>query len=133
MSTFPAEARRPASDAMVLLVDDDDVFRSALAANLREDGHRVEEFHAPRDLPELATLEEVSVLITDYQLSGEDGLTLADRFHGAHPRAPVFMVTSYWTEHLEAEAARRDFLTLLRKPLDYDEIARLLALPSSRD
>lgn len=131
MSISPAEAQRPhsKSDAMVLLIDDDDIFRSGLAANLRDDGHRVEDFGSPADLPALTSFEEVSVLITDYQIAGEDGLALADRFHGAHPQAPVFMVTSYWTEHLEAEAARRDFLTLLRKPLDYDEIARLLESP----
>jgi DNA-binding NtrC family response regulator len=112
---------------MVLLVDDDDTFRSGLAENLREDGHRVREFAAPADLPALASFEEVSVLITDYQLAGEDGLALADRFHASHPRASVFMITSYWTDHLEAEVANRDFLTLLRKPLDYEEIVRLLA------
>jgi DNA-binding NtrC family response regulator len=111
---------------MVLLVDDDDAFRSGLAENLREDGHRVRDFATPAELPPLTSFVEVSVLITDYQMSGEDGLALADRFHEAHPRAPVFMITSYWTEHLEAEARARRYLTLLRKPLDYEELLGML-------
>lgn len=125
MSSYPALVPHGA-DRMVLLIDNDDAFRSALADNLRDDGHRVCEFGAAAQLPALTTFEEVSVLITDYQMEGEDGLALADRFHATHPQAPVLMLTSFCTEHLEAEAARRDYLTLLRKPLDYEELLRLL-------
>jgi DNA-binding NtrC family response regulator len=111
---------------MVLLLDDDRDFRSALAANLADDGIAVREYAHPHEVPPLGSFERLSMLIIDYQLRGEDGLTFADRFHAVHPEVPVVMVTAYWTAHLEAEAARRGYLTLRRKPIDYDEIARLL-------
>ena len=117
---------------MVLLLDSDDDFRSALAANLADDGHAVVHFARPRDVPPLATFEELTLLILDYQLDGEDGLSFADRFHASHPRVPVVMVTTYASDRLEAEVAARTFLTLRHKPVDYEELAELLPLSAQQ-
>jgi DNA-binding NtrC family response regulator len=111
---------------MVLLLDDDEDFRSALAANLADDGFRVTEFARPADLPPLTSLQGLTMLILDYQMSGENGLSVADRFHATHPDVPVVMVTAYWSDYLDAEVAARDFITLRRKPVDYDELAKLI-------
>lgn len=111
---------------MVLLVDDDEDFRRALAANLVDDGHMVIDYASPDDVPPLHTLESLSILILDYQMRGEDGLSFADRFHVFHPDVPVVMVTAYLSRHLEGAAATRPYLVLRRKPVDYDELAALL-------
>ena len=111
---------------MVLLLDDDEDFRSALAAILADDGHPVRHFAGPGQVPPLPSLEGLTMLILDYQMRGEDGLSFADRFHAAHPNVPVVMVTAYWSDYLDAEIAARDFITLLRKPIGYDELARLI-------
>lgn len=111
---------------MVLLLDDDEDFRLALAATLADDGHVVRHFARPAEVPPLSSLEGLAILILDYQVGGEDGLLFADRFHSAHPDVPVVMVTAYCSDHLDAEVAARDFITLRRKPVDYDDLARLL-------
>ena len=111
---------------MVILLDDDDDFRTALAANLSDDGYTVSHYSRPRDLPPLTSLERVSMLILDYQMEGEDGLTFVDRFHRSHPKVPVVMVTAYSSHHLDAEVAARPFMSLRRKPVQYEELARLL-------
>ena len=111
---------------MVLLLDEDADFRLALAANLLDDGHGVCHFGRPAELPPLRSFEALSLLILDHQFEGESGVAFADRFHAHHPTVPVVMLTAYESEHLRTEAARRPFLTLRRKPIDYEELARLL-------
>jgi len=111
---------------MVLLLDDDEDFRRALADNLTDDGITVHQFGRPSQVPPLESLEELTMLILDYQMDGENGLDFADRFHRSHPQVPVVMVTAYWSDHLDAEVERRGYLTLRRKPVDYEELARLL-------
>lgn len=114
---------------MLLLVDDDDLFRSALAANLREDGFEVVEYPCGLLVP-LDRLHGVQAVLTDYMMDKEDGLTFARRFHAMWPGVPVIVITAFATAHLEHAAAASDYLTVLQKPLDYDALlARLPGAP----
>jgi DNA-binding NtrC family response regulator len=122
--SFPTKGR--SCEALsVLLIDGDDSFRRALAGSLSDDGHRVTDFAAPLALPLPARLASVQVVIADCQ-GTPGGLSFADELHGAHPLLPMILTTASWTYHLATEAARRDYLRLLRKPLDYDELHDLV-------
>jgi len=110
---------------MVLLLDNDDDFRAALAAHLTDDGHRVAEYRRSAEVPALASLG-ASALIIDGQLDLASGLAFADRFHAAYPAAPIVMLTAYDGLYLRAEVAQRPYITLHRKPLDYEAVAQLL-------
>ncbi len=114
---------------MVFLIDSDDDFREALAANFADDGHSVCQYARPADVPPLASFESLTVLILDYQMEGENGLSFADRFHRTHPDVPVVMLAVYCSDYLSTEVGARDFITLRRKPLDYEELASTLPPP----
>lgn len=115
---------------MVVLVDDDESFRSALAETLREDGHAVLEFASAVDVPSLHTLPAVDVVITDYDMPGKNGLAFADTIHTEHPHVPVILVTALPTSDLVAQTAVRTYIRLLAKPLNYAELRNvLLGLP----
>jgi DNA-binding NtrC family response regulator len=104
---------------MVLLLDDDEGFRTALCELLREDGHPVRAYGSIADLPPLDEIPTPAALITDYQLGGsEDGLAFAQRFHAAHPGVPVILATAFATDYLTHAAAALPYLSLIRKPLD---------------
>lgn len=119
-------AARECSDVHVIVVDDDESFRTGLAANLVDDGHVVRAYAAPAEVPDARVLGDVQVVVTDYQMGGCDGIRFADAVHEAHPSVPVVLVTAYWTRDLEAEVETRTFLRLCRKPVDYDELHGLL-------
>jgi DNA-binding NtrC family response regulator len=104
---------------MLLVIDDDERFRNALVANLREDGFDVLEYASGVGLPLDQRLSGVRLVLTDYLMDKEDGLAFAKRFHAAFPSVPVIIITAYATAHLEKEVAAHDYLTLLVKPLDY--------------
>ena len=110
----------------VVLIDDDHGFRSALAENLRDDGHGVFEYTAPGELPPLATLSGVGLLITDYEFPRSSGLALADTFHLVHPTVPIVLMTAFPTRYLMAQSAARDFMHLLAKPFDYARLREIL-------
>jgi two-component system nitrogen regulation response regulator GlnG len=107
-------------------MDDDEAFRGALAESLRDDGFRVLDLAGVHELPPLATLVDVKAVVTDYDMPGTDGLAFADLFHAAHPETPIIMVTAYSTPQLDADIATRHFVSLLRKPFDYDDLHDLL-------
>lgn len=126
-STFPTAAPSGERAGTILLIDDDEDVRTALAANLRDDGYTVREFTSPPSSPESLNLGDVDVVISDYRTGGTDGLLLADGLHRTHPRLPVVLITAYWSHHLENEAARRGNVHLWRKPFDYEELYAWLA------
>jgi CheY-like chemotaxis protein len=104
-------AGRECAETMVLIIDDDEAFRHGLAEHLR---------------PALTTLSAPTLLITDYQMPGEDGLSLARRFHEVYPEVPVLIVTAQWSDYLNRASEAWGFLTMHRKPLDYFEFHKLI-------
>jgi CheY-like chemotaxis protein len=108
MSTSP-RARRTCSDIRVVVVDNAATFRQALAENLRDDGHSVRE-HA--DPLEVGSLDDVDVLITDFEMRSMNGLAYADVVHTARPRIVIILITAYWTMELESALALRPFVRL---------------------
>jgi two-component system nitrogen regulation response regulator GlnG len=110
----------------LLLVDDDSGFRKALASVLTDDGHRVLDYSSPCDLPEDAALAEIGLLISDYEMPGENGFTFIDRFHRSRPEVPVVLITAYQTETVSTQVGVRPFLRVLWKPFQYDDLHTLI-------
>ena len=120
-----AGAAAGAGSLSVLLVDDDDTFRRGLADNLSEDGHSVFECPTPADVPPW-TLDEVNVVVTDFEMPEGNGLSFADRVHAAHPELTVVVLTANREAPLAHEAAMRGFVRLVYKPVDYQRFHHLL-------
>lgn len=119
-------AGRCCSDIPILLVEDEHAFRTGLGGMLREDGHDVLEYSEPGRMPPLSLLGHVSLLLSDYEMPGQNGLLLADRFHAAHPNVPIILATGFRGSALEHEVAGRGFLHLVEKPVTYDYIHSLI-------
>jgi DNA-binding NtrC family response regulator len=107
-----------------LLVDDEDAFRLGLGANLEDDGHAVVQYAEPAAVAANVATVVADVAVLDYEMPGMNGLALADALHAAHPHLAVLLVTAYWTPEVEQEVARRPFMQLGRKPVDYDTLHR---------
>lgn len=116
MSTSP-RARGTCNDIRVVVVDDAETFRHALAESLRDDDHSVREHADPR---EVGSLDDVDVLITDFEMRSMNGVAYADLVHAAQPRIVIVLITAYWTVEIESAIALRPFVRLWRKPVDYD-------------
>jgi DNA-binding NtrC family response regulator len=110
----------------ILLVDDEDSFRTSFAETLRDDGHEVLDYGSPAAVPPFEGLRQVALLVTDYEMPGTTGIQLADAFHARHPSRPVLLVTAYRTQALDAQIGDRSYVRLFHKPVDYDAIHALI-------
>jgi CheY-like chemotaxis protein len=108
--------------ATILLVDDDVNMRSMVARALTGDGHTVTEAgDGDEALAALAKSPGFQVLLTDVQMPGMDGLTLAERASTAAPALRVVVISA-----LEQDAVRAGKLgpkaRWLAKPFTLDQI-----------
>jgi CheY-like chemotaxis protein len=104
----------------ILVVDDEELVRSATAEMLRAQGHRViTAFSGPQALERLG---EADVVVTDYKMPGMNGAELAERVHALRPEMPVLLITGYTGPAEEAPALPR-----LDKPFRAVELAGAVA------
>src|SRR5262245_36346178 len=124
--TRPLPAPRPARQARVLIVEDNDDSRVSLQRILRADGHLVSTARDARAGLEAAVAGSPNLAVVDIGLPGEDGYQFARALRerlGSGVR--LIALTGYGTEADRQRAAEAGFDAHLTKPVDFD---RLLAL-----
>jgi CheY-like chemotaxis protein len=119
-----ADDRRTARDASarILLVDDDDVVRETLAAQLEDLGFGV--VVAARGAEAIALLEAgeaVDALVSDLSMPEMNGVTTIEKARALRPQLPCFLLTGYVGER--AALAAGDAFTLVRKPVSAEALA----------
>lgn len=113
----------------VLLIDDEELVRTATAEMIRDLGHSVEEASgAAQALARLDEGHEVDVVVTDYMMPGMDGGALERRIAQTHPNIPVLLITGYTGPSEDVVHIPR-----LAKPFGQAEIADALASLFERD
>jgi CheY-like chemotaxis protein len=117
---LPKQPRR----ASILIVDDENLVRSATAEMLREMGHQViEAATGSAALERLNSREEIDLLITDYLMPGMRGSEVAEEARIIRPGLPVLLLTGY-ANLAKGEAAG---LPRLSKPFREADLARTVA------
>jgi DNA-binding response OmpR family regulator len=112
---------------IILLVEDDEAIRSALAELLAEmdEGYRVVQAANGREAINVLYATEVDLVITDLNMPVLDGFALLAHLMGAHARMPVIVLTAYGTpetrRHLQEVGAG-----YLEKPLDVPMLPRIV-------
>ena len=103
----------------VLLVDDEDVAREAVAERLRELGYRVSEaVDGPSALHLLDKGARVDMLVTDVGLpNGMNGRQVAEAVRERRPGLPVLFITGYAGTELPPDSE------VIDKPFDLDTLA----------
>jgi CheY-like chemotaxis protein len=108
----------------VLVVDDDDDFRTSIAMVLEDEGWEVREAHHGAEALELLRAWHPSVMILDWRMPVMDGGQVLERLDG-HPRRPrVVLVTASARVRELAERYRLRFH--VGKPLAVDDLLTVL-------
>jgi two-component system response regulator HydG len=112
--------------AQILVVEDDDDTRAAVAGTLRELGHNVAPFSNARAA--LTALEErqFDVLVSDIRMPGTDGLQLCANVVGNYPDLPVVLMTAYGDSTAVVQGLRAGAVDFLPKPFSLDDLKQAI-------
>lgn len=110
----------------VLVVDDEPIVASELAAGLRDLGYEASHVLTAADaLAVLAARPDISVLVTDIRMPGANGVTLARTAKAARDEESplaVVLITGHATPEELARAMPDGGIELVRKPFRLREI-----------
>ena len=112
----------PADNAIILVVDDEEMVRTPLARNLASAGYEVREACSADEALQALSTESVDLVITDIRMPGTDGIELLRRAKATSPDLEVIVMTAYASVETAIEAMKsgaRDYIT---KPFSRDEV-----------
>lgn len=112
---------------LILIAEDDERFRAALAIRFTHVGYRVIEAADGDTAIALARQENPDLLILDVHMPNTDGLTTLDSIdeHDDLHGKPVIYVTGDTSAQTESAATRRGAFWVFHKPVNMDELLEL--------
>ena len=112
--------------AIVLIVDDDDVLRGALAQWLGLSGFEALTASNAASVPALLKAKEVDALLTDVRMPGQSGMDLLRTLRESMPDLPVVLLTGHGDVPLAVEALKLGAFDFLTKPHDPERLIATL-------
>jgi CheY-like chemotaxis protein len=123
--------------AKVLIIDDSMMMRLYLRRCLEKAGYTVEEWVTPvaMEIPEFIANCAPDLVISDYQMPGCDGATLARMVSKADPRLPLLFLTAFSDKIMEGNLLRLGVREVLAKPIEAAALIQAVehALANPRD
>ncbi len=106
----------------ILVVDDDEAFRSTLSRALEHRGFTICSASNGEDALGIAGKENIQVGIVDLKMPGMSGLELVTRLKEISPEMPVLVLTGHGSIDSAVEATRRGAYHYLQKPCELAEL-----------
>ncbi len=102
--------------ARLLLVDDDDTFRTVVARQIARAGHEVETAATGTAALEALARSEPEVVLLDLRLPDLDGMEVLERIRREHPTVEVIVLTGHGAVDTAIRAVRLGAYDYLEKP-----------------
>jgi DNA-binding NtrC family response regulator len=110
------------SAAALLLVDDDEAFRKALARELGRAGYEIATAGSGEEALRRVAEREPEVVLLDLRLPDRDGLEVLEALHAASPSTDVIMLTGHGSIDTAIRAVRAGAFDYVAKPCPLDEL-----------
>jgi two-component system, NtrC family, response regulator HydG len=123
----PGAARKVAS-TRVLVVDDEALFRWAVAETLEAQGYEVAEAGDGASAIQACSGRDgaTDVVLLDLRLPDSEDLRVLSALQRLSPATPVIVMTAYGTPELLSEARRLGAFSIVNKPLEMSDLAPLV-------
>ncbi|MEM6960271.1 MAG: response regulator [Myxococcota bacterium] len=117
----------------ILLVDDDDRFRTRLEQAFRSRGYSVYAADCAASARSAVRDHSIDFVVLDLRLREESGLDLLADLLKCDPDLSIVLLTGYGSIATAIEAVKRGAIHYLTKPVDVDDILRVFTSAASRD
>lgn len=111
----------------VLLIDDEDRFRTSLAKRLRTRGFDVEDVPCGEEAVKRIRLDtEIDIAVIDLKMPGMDGIQTLKELRAFNPAIQGVMLTGHGSLDSAKEAGKLEAFKYLQKPCDLEELTAVL-------
>jgi len=110
----------------VLVVDDEKNQREIYTLILEDDGYQVTTAQSGEQALRFARENTFDLVLTDYKMTGMDGLMLLDELLKLDPSIIVVMMTAHGSVESVKEALRGGAFDYLEKPIDRDQLLKVV-------
>lgn len=117
----------------ILIVDDDNGVRDSMQKWLEMDGYEVVGAQDAATALGLLEREAFDLALVDIRMPGMDGVELQRRIRQVDHDLPVVIVTAYASIETAVEVLKRGAMDYLTKPVDPDDLSRLVRRALQRD
>lgn len=108
--------------ALIHVVDDDAVFRTAVARTLRTSGYQVALYESGNKFLENSPADVPGCILLDMRMMGLDGLELQNRLKQMHSILPIVFLTGYSDVPTSVRAIKAGAEDFLAKPVSKDTL-----------
>ncbi|HKQ09233.1 MAG TPA: sigma-54 dependent transcriptional regulator [Blastocatellia bacterium] len=116
----------------ILVVDDERNQREIYTVILEDDGYQVTTGQSGEHGLKLAREQNFDLVLTDYKMTGMDGMTLLRELLGDDPSRLVVMMTAHGSVESVKEALRSGAYDYLEKPIDREQLLKVVESALSR-
>jgi DNA-binding NtrC family response regulator len=110
----------------VLVVDDEKNQREIYTLILEDDGFEVTTAQSGEQAVRIARENDFDLVLTDYKMTGMDGLSLLGELVQIDPSIIVVMMTAHGSVESVKEALRAGAFDYLEKPVDRDQLLKVI-------
>ncbi|MCW8091477.1 sigma 54-interacting transcriptional regulator [Alteromonas sp. ASW11-130] len=114
------------ANPQLLLVDDDKSLLRLLTIRLEGEGYSVTAVEDGQSALRKLRSDDFDVVLSDLRMPGLDGLSLFEEVMGIRKDIPVILMTAHGTIADAVAATQRGVFGFLPKPVDHDELRKLL-------
>ena len=106
----------------ILVVDDEDAQRDALAGFLKKKSYQVFKAQSGKQALEVVNLEAIDMVLTDLRMPEMDGADLLLRIKEINPDIDVIVMTAFGSIEGATEAMKQGAVDFISKPVDLEQL-----------
>ncbi len=110
----------------VLIVDDEPIVRESIRDWLKDAGYQVATAESGEKALEMIAKQDFSVMVLDIRLPGKTGIGVLKEVKAQRPWIKSIIITAYPSAELAAEAMKLGAVDYLIKPIQPDDLERLI-------